>query len=372
MESNSELIAPTVDRQASAHLAPQSGLPAPGRPRRQIVNRTIRVFDPDRLRDAFDGGQVEHRLLEPGMFTARLIRIVAEQHSLQTIQYSLPVSIEGSWSPGYAALMFGLNVTQPCIVHGRVFKTGSLALFEDGTGINARFGGNTHLAILTVYPKAAGREDGCNGLSFGTAPVGMPLEIGEPETRRLRSLFRAVIDDAALTMQLQSIPEASAAFEQHVLAAYAAALASARRPERNGMSSLQRRNRLVRKAEAYVTAHLDESVRMQKLCREVGASARSLEYAFQAIYGTGAMRYLRTVRMNEVRKALLRADSSARATVTAAAMDWGFWHLGEFAAAYRRLFGELPSETLRIAAANNTARGVHPQLQFAQPAGKPH
>lgn len=371
MESNSELIAPTVDRQTSAHPAPQSGLSAPARPRRKIVNRTVRIFDPDQLRDAFDGAQVEHRLLEPGMFTARLIRIVADQHSLQTIQYSLPVSIEGAWAPGHAALVFGLNVTQPCIVHGRVFKTGSLALFEDGTGINARFGGGTHLAILTLYQKQGveGRRD---GLSFGAAPAGVPLEIGEPETRRLRSLLRTVIDDASLTMQLQSIPEASEVFEQHVLAAYTAALATARRPERNGMSSLQRRNRLVRKAEAYVTAHLDESVRMQKLCREVGASARSLEYAFQAIYGTGAMRYLRTVRMNEVRKALLRADSSSRATVTAAAMDWGFWHLGEFAAAYRRLFGELPSETLRIAAANNTARGVHPQLQFAQPAGKAH
>jgi AraC family ethanolamine operon transcriptional activator len=50
-------------------------------------------------------------------------------------------------------------------------------------------------------------------------------------------------------------------------------------------------------------------------------------------------------RLNAVRQEL-KAASAGTATVREIARRWGFWHTGEFAAAYRRLFGELPSQTL--------------------------
>jgi hypothetical protein len=34
-------------------------------------------------------------------------------------------------------------------------------------------------------------------------------------------------------------------------------------------------------------------------------------------------------------------------TVSAEALNWGFWHFGEFSRAYKGCFGELPSDTLR-------------------------
>jgi len=36
-----------------------------------------------------------------------------------------------------------------------------------------------------------------------------------------------------------------------------------------------------------------------------------------------------------------------RTLVTDVANSWGFWHMGQFAADFRRQFGELPSETVR-------------------------
>jgi AraC family ethanolamine operon transcriptional activator len=42
----------------------------------------------------------------------------------------------------------------------------------------------------------------------------------------------------------------------------------------------------------------------------------------------------------------LKVAPAGTASVREIARRWGFWHTGEFAADYRRLFGELPSETL--------------------------
>lgn len=338
-----------ADREAFVHAPARITFPREAHARRTVTSRTIRVFDPNQLREAFGGGQIEHRLLEPGTFSAHLLRIDTDKFALEVIRYSLPVAITGYWSEERVALVFGLNVTQGTIASGQLLHTGTLAFFDDATGIDARLSGRTEWAVLTLDRDRFESEVLiCGGESAPTRiPAGLPFQVRKPEERRLRNLLRAVSDSPSLTSQLLQMPESATALEQELLMVYVKAFVTAEVPRPNGRGSLQRRHRLVRKAEKYVFAHLDESVRVHTLCREIGASARSLEYAFQSVYGMGAMQYLRTVRLNEVRKALLRSSGSTLTTVTATAMDWGFWHLGEFAAAYRRLFGEMPSETLR-------------------------
>jgi AraC family ethanolamine operon transcriptional activator len=56
------------------------------------------------------------------------------------------------------------------------------------------------------------------------------------------------------------------------------------------------------------------------------------------------MQYLGLKRLNLARRELQRRNSQT--SVTATAMNFGFWHLGRFADEYRSLFGESPSATL--------------------------
>jgi AraC family ethanolamine operon transcriptional activator len=103
------------------------------------------------------------------------------------------------------------------------------------------------------------------------------------------------------------------------------------------------RARLVRRADDYMRACLGEPLSLLDLCRELDVSERTLHYAFQEVRGLSPMAYFRACRLNAVHEELKTAPDTA--TVHQIAHRWGFWHTGEFAAAYRRLFGELPSQT---------------------------
>jgi AraC-like DNA-binding protein len=73
-------------------------------------------------------------------------------------------------------------------------------------------------------------------------------------------------------------------------------------------------------------------------------SERALHYAFREVRGLSPMAYFKASRLNAARRELKSARADA-ATVHEIARRWGFWHSGEFAADYRRLIGELPSQT---------------------------
>ena len=97
-------------------------------------------------------------------------------------------------------------------------------------------------------------------------------------------------------------------------------------------------------AMSFVASAPDEPWSVGDLAQRCGVTRRTLETAFAERCGMPPKRVLKRLRLHAVRRELARIDPSARVSDVAAA--WGFWHLGEFAADYRALFRELPSETL--------------------------
>ncbi|GAW49019.1 MULTISPECIES: AraC family transcriptional regulator [unclassified Nocardioides] len=83
-----------------------------------------------------------------------------------------------------------------------------------------------------------------------------------------------------------------------------------------------------------------------RLAQEVHLSVRALQYGFKRDFDMPPMSYLKRVRLRHAHRTLL-ASYPESTTVSAVALEYGFLHMGRFAAAYREAFGEPPSETLR-------------------------
>nr|WP_316638687.1 helix-turn-helix domain-containing protein [uncultured Roseateles sp.] len=112
--------------------------------------------------------------------------------------------------------------------------------------------------------------------------------------------------------------------------------------------SVKARQRVVDRACELMLAQPDQPTTLLRLCSELGATPRKLEYCFRDILGISPVKYLRAVRLNGARRDLKRGHERP-SSVQDVAARWGFWHLSDFSAHYRQQFGELPSETLRRA-----------------------
>lgn len=150
-------------------------------------------------------------------------------------------------------------------------------------------------------------------------------------------------DALALARAILALAAAGQAPPPSALLDTVAGLLAARAVPRERGNAASRRH-LVAQAHALVAASPERVPGVAELCAALHVSRRTLQYAFEEEAGVTPLAYLRSVRLNAVRR-LLRAGRPGQ-TVQAAAQAWGFWNLSAFAADYRRQFGERPSETL--------------------------
>ena len=109
--------------------------------------------------------------------------------------------------------------------------------------------------------------------------------------------------------------------------------------------SFRMRDLALRRIEDYLEEFQNDPHTVRDLCRVANVSERTLQYAFHERFGISPKSYLMALRLNGVRRDLIRADP-ASTKITDTAIRWGFWHMSQFGVDYRRLFGELPSVTL--------------------------
>ena len=110
-------------------------------------------------------------------------------------------------------------------------------------------------------------------------------------------------------------------------------------------SSPRTRAQAIARTLEYIEQNRCEDVSVSEICAVTGTSWRTLDRAFLERFGLGPKAYLQRARLSGARTEL-SASKKGTLLVSDIANKWGFWHMGQFARDYRKLYGELPSETL--------------------------
>src|SRR5262249_27443212 len=163
-------------------------------------------------------------------------------------------------------------------------------------------------------------------------------------TSRLKKLHQAVGRLAHDSPEILELPEVARALEEQLAHIMVRCFADGTAlPITTGGL---RHHAIMSRFEQFLEENPDRPLYLTEICAGIGVAERTLRGACEEYLGMGPIRYLTHRRMHLVRRALRHANP-VESNVTRIVTDHGFWELGRFSVAYRTLFGESPSETLR-------------------------
>jgi len=311
------------------------------------------VDDLSELSGLFGPWTLDFRQIDPGPSPAELIRISGPGILLQRSRFGRRYDQRGESPAGYRTFGFLERDVEGVSWCGSDFRHTDVAIFReegDFEAISQPGFGCWTLSVCHDQLEEAARTLGAPAGPWLRGAQDQLVAVDPVELGQLRHRLERLVGGIGETAHAQGTSTLDRDFSFGLLLQVAATFASATGPARQPL--LRDRDLAVARARSFIEDHAGEPLSVRELRRNTGVSRRTLDYAFREHYDATPTAYLKAIRLNNAREML--SDASAGALVVAVANRAGFWHIGQFAADYRRHFGELPSETMRRAIGRNS------------------
>ncbi|MGZ5872377.1 MAG: helix-turn-helix domain-containing protein [Bradyrhizobium sp.] len=231
----------------------------------------------------------------------------------------------------------------PVIQSGAEFGAGDVVSFGQHTSHFQRTFGPIRWAALSLIPgDLEAAATAIAGKELGDPSTSLCVKPSVKHLTRLRQLHHEVNRMASAGETVLDHPEVRRSLEQTLTVAMVACLTG--QADKGRRSGWHRHQQIMRRFSDWLDKNDDRAVYLHEVCTAINVSAPTLRRCCEEHLGMSPMQYLWLRRLNLAHHELKRQKS--RTSVTATAMNFGFWHLGRFADEYRSLFGESPSATL--------------------------
>ena len=284
--------------------------------------------------------------LTKGVLHAESIMLALDGVSLMNITLNQTVRQRGFGPRNMAAIFIPREGSNPVFAFDQLVEPGQCMTVMGGELEGVTHSEYQEIDLAFDMNACQAQLDALSGGSIGVMPgttIAAPGQAWIADmTARVDWLLSAAKDHGAGL----SNPQLRMSLIDHLLAAMARFDPSPADIDSTTRKASAARRVAVRLAREYIHARLSEPLPLSELCRRSGLKARTLETGFREVTGLTPIAYIRSLRLNAARRALLD-DSTRLRSISDIAMDNGFWHLSQFATDYRKLFGETPTNTRR-------------------------
>jgi AraC-like DNA-binding protein len=299
--------------------------------------------DPDDFAASIRATAYELTVTARGQFAGERTRIDLHRLWLQRFRANLPFVAHSAPMRGRAIVTFRTTPGPAMLVDGAVVPPNALVRLGEGQDTFQRVDGAICWGAMSLPVEAMAALSPALADREVTSPAHAQIAPAEAALARLRRLHAAAGDLACTAPEIIANPHAARGLEEALIEAMMGCIAA---PEAGQDRPAGRRHAaIMRRFHEAVATGGDSAMYLSELCSAIGVADRTLRSCCQEHLGMSPWRYLWLRRMQLTRRALSRAAPGS-ATVTAIATGHGFWELGRFAVAYRRLYGESPSVTL--------------------------
>lgn len=172
--------------------------------------------------------------------------------------------------------------------------------------------------------------------------VRVPIERLATSRRRLMAMF----SEAAAESALPAPPDGVELHLEQAMLDELVGLIADPACDRAQQRTSSVRSFIVEKCHRMTISDTVNAPSVVELCERLRISRRTMQNSFRTVADTTPVHYIRSIRLNGVRRELM-STCAPELSIGDAAARWGFFHLSHFAADYHELFGELPSQTKR-------------------------
>ena len=308
-----------------------------------VVTGSFSCFDPDHLYEVVADAQLEHTLLESGHFQGNWLQANINNRNFSSANYNLSMHAQGTLAKEYLTLSMQLHSSGECIANGIGLRSNSLVIAPENIELDYHLAKNSNWVALEV------KREEMQLLGITCLPENS-LIMQTLSSKHEKYLRREFIDTKNILRQINEKsleiyiwPGIYSMLYDNLISTLADALDSL---DYSTSTSWKKRYRLVKKAESIMFSNPLEDFSLMKLCKELNISLRKLELAFQHIYGMSPKHFLNLRKLNKLRQKLIN-NTPESTSVTQASIESGFFHLGRLSIYYKKMYGELPSITLK-------------------------